>query len=238
MTIIGDEAGQQSRLTETLADVAARLQRASWDVMDEEQRDEVMANVVVPRWGMVTADGFTLKATKWADLLGTTEQTIRGRFRRLNSRSEGDSDRPTSGLTEAQKADRRAARQLLRNPDTAAELLSDPDVQAAVEDVIAADPEAVTRVVEQRRSMGLPPGGRPGGGSDDVPLSERWLKWLNQLNSVLLQGARLADQTNPDELTGYAAMSYALYLRFSETQISAETKNLDEELRTLLRDAR
>lgn len=139
-------------------------------------------------------------------------------------------------LTTAEKAQiiEQAREDALSDPDFVSQVIaSNPD---AVIEAVASDPDALTQAVEQRRSGGVTGGHtRVDDGIFDVPpIDERWMKWLNQLNGVLLQGARLADETKADELKGYAALAHALYLKFSETQISAEMRNLDDEIRSLL----
>lgn len=154
-------------VAETYEEVRELLQTASWELMDEEQRDDLMLRVVKPRWGKTTADGFVLKATAWAKLLGTTEETIRGRYRRLDQEEPASSTAPAPN----QRASIRSARAAIRaHPELAADLLGDPDVAEAVEDAALTlrvasravhgpgpDPEAVGRRVGSKmaRAMGF-----------------------------------------------------------------------------------
>jgi hypothetical protein len=121
-------------VAETYEEVREKLQAASWEIMDEEQRDEVMEKVVEPRWGKTTHDGIVLKGTAWAKLLGTTEATIRNRHARLQARDQGE---PASASAPApnQRASIRSARAAIKaHPELAADLLGDPDVAEAIDD--------------------------------------------------------------------------------------------------------
>lgn len=204
-------------LQETLAEVREQLQRCSWEILDEDQRDALMRTVVVPRWGQTTADGHVLKATKWAEILGTTEPTIRGRFQRLTRRSEAVSDRPISP-SENFKGAIRGARSAIRNhPDLAAELLKDPEIRATIREEI---------INQERRE----PSERP------VPvrtLNDQWHDWLNRANTLFTNGARLASATDSErvELDAHASAARVLYERLVERQIDAEIRTfMDAEI--------
>jgi hypothetical protein len=133
-------------VAETYEEVRELLQTVSWEIMDEEQRDDVMRKVVVPRWGATTADGVELKGTAWARMLGTTEPTVRKRVVRIRAADQGkpaQADEPT----ESQKSQIRGAKAALRqHPELAKQLLGDPDVTDAVEQAVASDPAATARV--------------------------------------------------------------------------------------------
>jgi hypothetical protein len=157
---------------ETYEEVRELLQTASWELMDEEQRDDLMVRVVVPRWGKVTQDGVALKGTAWAKLLGTTEVIVKNRYYRLQERLQGaDQDEAERALpTETHKKAIRGARSAIRkHPELAADLLGDPDVAEAIDDASttlrvaanavhgpAPDPEKVGRRVGSKmaRAMG------------------------------------------------------------------------------------
>jgi hypothetical protein len=124
-------------VAETYEEVRELLQTASWEIMDEEQRDDVMKKVVVPRWGKVTADGVVLKGTAWAKLLGTTYDTIASRYKRLEQAKRADDSGSRTGPTESQKSHLRGAKAALRqHPELAKQLLGDPDTAKAVTDAI------------------------------------------------------------------------------------------------------
>lgn len=59
----------QEYLSESYADIQELAQQVSWMLMDEDQRDEFMEKVVVPRWGKTTSDGVVMKATAWAKMV-------------------------------------------------------------------------------------------------------------------------------------------------------------------------
>ena len=126
-----------STIKETYDDVRGLLQTASWEVMDEDQRDDVIAKIVVPRWGEVTADGVKLKATAWGKLLGTKATIIDDRVRRLRASDQGQSVR-SQGPQPNQRASIRSARaSIKKHPELAKSLLSDPVVtQAATQALV------------------------------------------------------------------------------------------------------
>lgn len=84
-------------LSETFSEVAALIPRYSWEVMDEQQKDWLMEQVVLPRYMETTADGVQLGPTVWADVLGASSGAIRKRVERLrSSRKSADETRTTS----------------------------------------------------------------------------------------------------------------------------------------------
>lgn len=134
-----------SPITETLADVAALIPRYSWEIMDEEQRDELMANVVLPRYMQTTADGIELGPTAWAEMVGATAESIRGRVRRLQqSQKEANGER--SAVPEWKRRDQRDARRVLREatPEQAREIVESlpSEQKARFVDAAMADPAA------------------------------------------------------------------------------------------------
>lgn len=121
-------------LRETAEQVAALIPRYSWEIMDEDQRDALMVKVVLPRYGKTTKDGTKLGPTWWAEAIGAeTPAVIRGRVGRLKSRSEGVSERPAPWI---ENRGLRAAKQALRDPQLAAEVLSDPTARAIASSAI------------------------------------------------------------------------------------------------------
>jgi hypothetical protein len=116
-------------LAETAQEVAALIPRFSWQLMDEEQRDDLMENVVLPRYMQNTSDGAHLGPTWWAEVVGASAGAIRKRIERLRRAQE--TDNPAGTRAEPNSRSGRAAA-TLRDPDKAAEILSDPDVRASV----------------------------------------------------------------------------------------------------------
>lgn len=134
-----------NKLNETAEQVAALIPRFSWQLMDEEQRDDLMVNVVLPRHGEVTADGVTLTYAWWGDALGATKKAVEGRILRLRARM--GSQGPSSRAEPNSRAGRAAA--TLRDPDKAAAVLEDPEVRAAVRKAL--DQTSTQDKVEQVR---------------------------------------------------------------------------------------
>ena len=124
---------KEAAIAETYDDVRGLLQTASWEVMDEDQRDDVIAKIVVPRWGKTTADGVVLKGTAWGKLLGTTMSVIEARVRRLRASDQGKSASASNGPQPNQRASIRSAKaSIKKHPELAKSLLADPEVAAAV----------------------------------------------------------------------------------------------------------
>ena len=117
-----------TELKETAAEVAALIPRYSWELMDEEQRDALMEKVVLPRHGSVTSDGTTLTYGWWADVLAVTPRTVEARISRLRAKIE---DGPGSPRAEPNTRTARAAT-TLKNPDSARDILADPEVRQSV----------------------------------------------------------------------------------------------------------
>lgn len=123
-------------LAQTLAEIGEEVSRQSWVLLDEDERDDLMRNVIVPRWGETTADGVVLKATAWARMLGATEPAIKNRYQRL-TRSEAESTSDDTGSpsepTESQEGQIRGAKAAIRrHPELAEELVKDPEVERAL----------------------------------------------------------------------------------------------------------
>jgi hypothetical protein len=117
-------------LGETAADVAALIPRHAWLLMDEEQRDVLMRDVVLPRYMETTTDGVALGPTWWAQAVGATAEAIRARVQRLR---QGQSQ------TGAERS----------------RALSDSRVRHARSALREAEPEVVERIVAE-----LPPARR------------------------------------------------------------------------------
>jgi hypothetical protein len=115
-----------SDLKETLADVTALVPRYSWEIMDEEQRDELMAKIVLPRYKKTTADGVKLGPSAWAEMFGVpSADTIRKRVERLKEGQERLAGKRTTSEPEWVRVDRRAMKRQLResDPEELAEIL-------------------------------------------------------------------------------------------------------------------
>lgn len=71
-------------------------------------------------------------------------------------------------------------------------------------------------------------GSKTGGGT--VPFDDRCRSWVNQMNKLLMDGARLADEADRPTVTagGHAALMLAIYHRIVERQLDAEIRSLLE----------
>jgi hypothetical protein len=61
-------------------------------------------------------------------------------------------------------------------------------------------------------------------------LSERWVKWFDHIGNAMIEGARLAEETDEtgEELEGHAALARFVYDRLRERQTDAEWRELSE----------
>jgi hypothetical protein len=143
-----------SDLKETLADVTALIPRYSWEIMDEEQRDELMAKVVLPRYGKTTADGVKLGPTTWAQMFGAGSNVIANRVLRLRESEKRAAETITRTEPEWKRASRRHAKLVLReaDPDELAELFRS-DERIATNVAKAAQRSQETRQDEVRREQ-------------------------------------------------------------------------------------
>ncbi|MGH8872584.1 MAG: hypothetical protein ACRDWS_11465 [Acidimicrobiia bacterium] len=101
--------------------------------------------------------------------------------------------------------------------------LEDEHVAAQVADRIASDPELL-RKVERAQKAERQRVATPGDSID-----EAWTRWLNELNTVLLKGARLADRMERENIDPGLIPQVALYAYRLITE-----KHLDAEIRALL----
>lgn len=101
-----------TEIVETLEEVVAMIPRYSWEIMDEEQKDDLMEKVVLPRYMKTTADGTKLTPTAWGRMVGATPKALESRVRRLKQSQKGD---PVSASRTNQAASVRHARRVLKN---------------------------------------------------------------------------------------------------------------------------
>lgn len=57
---------------------------------------------------------------------------------------------------------------------------------------------------------------------------ERCAAWVQKLNRVMMEGARLAHEAESANLTGQSELAMLLYQRFSERQLDAEIRHFQE----------
>lgn len=135
-------------LTETAAEIAALIPKYSWEIMDEEQRDDLMVNVVLPRYGKKTADGVNLGPSFWSEITGARAKAIESRVYRLRQSQKSDSEQPSRALSDSRV---RHARSALSDPDSRREVFSSlPSEQ--IEDLIEEATEASYKRQEAQRS--------------------------------------------------------------------------------------
>jgi hypothetical protein len=122
------------QLTETAAEIAELIPKYSWQIMDEEQRDDLMQKVVLPRYMKTTADGVQTGPTFWADLVGASVRAVESRVYRLRQSQSAAEDEHARALSPSAerhvKSGLRKAPELI--PQMVDELHDDPDFQAAV----------------------------------------------------------------------------------------------------------
>lgn len=141
-------------LTETAAEIAALIPRYSWEIMDEEQRDDLMAKVVLPRYMMTTADGIQTGPTFWAEMVGATAHAIRGRVQRLRQSQNETEDERARALSPS--TERHVKSGLRKEPGLiaamATELHDDPEYVAAIASASSQiDAKREQRQVDRRR---------------------------------------------------------------------------------------
>lgn len=138
-----------NHINETLADVAALIPRYSWEIMDEEQRDDLMEKVVLPRYMKHTADGVQLGPTAWADMVGATAEAVRNRVKRLQNKTfQEEDERSRAGGLDASRV--RHVRSGLREAgsEQIADLIATLPPEA-VEKIAAATHEAQIAAIRQ-----------------------------------------------------------------------------------------
>jgi hypothetical protein len=102
-------------LNETLSDVAALIPRYSWEIMDEQQKDDLMEKVVLPRYMETTADGVQLGPKAWAEMVGASPAAVKNRVQRLQtSQQEKGATGARAPWTQGQR-EQRNARAVLRD---------------------------------------------------------------------------------------------------------------------------
>lgn len=119
-------------LKETLADVAAMVPRYSWEIMDEQQRDELMAKIVLPRYRKTTADGVKLGPSAWAKMLGASAKAVESRVYRLKQSQKAVAANPARTLSPERTRHVRSGLREADSEDIARILESDPKIALKV----------------------------------------------------------------------------------------------------------
>lgn len=124
-------------IKETAADVAALIPQFSWQLMDEEQRDALMEQVVLPRYMQTTSDGVKLTPTFWATAIGASAAAVRNRIQRLQKRGKRSPQAVSRALSDSRV---RHARSALRE--------AEPDqIKAIISELPAAQAEEIGNAV-------------------------------------------------------------------------------------------
>lgn len=119
-------------IKETAAEVAALIPRFSWELMDEEQRDALMENVVLPRYMKTTADDVQMGPKFWAGLVGATPEAVKQRIYRLEASQKAGEGEGTGAAWKARRE--RAVKQMAReNPALIAEAIVNAPKEAQAE---------------------------------------------------------------------------------------------------------
>jgi hypothetical protein len=156
------------------------------------------------------------------------------------ARSAGLASRRTAG-TRARTV--RAAKQALRDPEVASalphtdkvelarSLMSDPEVaQAALSE--PATWSTVMRSASQVEpaSSRAEPASRAQRRNTAEELNREWREWLNQLNTLLMRGAALAERTEQEDvaLDASGASGHLIYQRITERKLDAEIREFFE----------
>lgn len=110
-------------LHERLDQVINLIPQYSWSLMSEEQKDDLMSGIVLPRYMATTSDGTKLTPSVWGAILGATANSIQKRVQRLKaSQKQGDQPTPNS-LTPNEQAGLRSTKSTLLRKEGAAEAL-------------------------------------------------------------------------------------------------------------------
>ena len=108
-------------LPERLEQVVSLIPQYSWSLMTEEQKDELMSGIVLPRYMATTSDGTKLTPTVWGAILGATAASIRGRVDRLKAKIPADTR--SHAVTTNERSAMRTVKSALARKEGAAEAL-------------------------------------------------------------------------------------------------------------------
>ena len=138
-----------TNLRETLADVTALIPRYSWEIMDEEQRDQLMKKIVLPRYSKTTADGVKLGPSAWAKMFGASSGAIQKRIERLKASRKPSEQTTTRALSPERTRHIRSGLREAKPEEIARMIEGDPkiarNVAKAAQKVEQATIERVTR---------------------------------------------------------------------------------------------
>lgn len=180
-----------------------------WRDLDDAERAEWCRRVKHVR-DTITTDGKAWTNERLAGLFGLALGSLRNRLRR----SGGHEDAPRANDV---KAKQRAASEFKRASVTDKVAI----IKEALQDdlLLAAVQSDVERSPASRGKKSKP------------TVSQSWEKWLSHLNGLLMDGARLADQSEGQALSAHAEGARVFYDRITERKLDAELRAFfDEEM--------
>ena len=131
-------------LPERLEQVINLIPLYSWSLMTEEQRDELMAGVVLPRYMKTTSDGTKLTPSTWGAILGASADSIRKRVERLKASRKPANGLRTSDVSDVvRKDDLARAKRVASDAETRAAFIESLPLETRVE--VAKDLAASTK---------------------------------------------------------------------------------------------
>jgi hypothetical protein len=110
-------------LNERLEQVINLIPKYSWSLMDEAQKDELMAGIVLPRYMATTSDGTKLTPSVWAAILGASPGAIQKRVERLKANQKSPDQATTHAVTDNERSAMRTVKSTLARKPGAAEAL-------------------------------------------------------------------------------------------------------------------
>lgn len=187
--------------------VLGMLHGMAWPLLEDKDKHRIVAEVVR---GM---DNYGDTAAMWARALGCDRTTVARWVERFR-RSEPLEDRARA----AENARKRLshARTVMKDPsvpitervDIVKSALKDPLVRAAVQPNI----DKPVDLIERAEHV--------------LSIDEAWQAWLTRMNSVLLDGARLAERSEGERLGVYGEGAMSVYQAVTERRLDAEIREL------------
>jgi hypothetical protein len=201
-----------------------------WRDLDDGEKAEWVRRVKHVR-DNVTTDGQRWTTARLAALFGLKERGLEQRFTTSEAQDTTSRDNRTNEMKSLSHA-RSSMRNADISPDHKASIVAEADAETkrAIIQRLAGDPDVqsnpdVVRQVERSLHSGprlTPPK------SPEPTLSEAWHAWLNKINAVLMDGARLAERTTTEgvEADVYGELGFLIYQRITERKIDAELRDL------------
>jgi hypothetical protein len=209
----------------------------SWRELDAGERLEWCRRVA---WVL---DNVTTAGVRWtqrtlAPVLGVGQSALSERLSWSQAHSVGAPDKQERSPGKQAGDMRRGMKNDGISPEHKASIVAeaDPQAKAAILLRLISDSSIDTGTlaaaeagIRHNLQRGYERGPRPV--PPAVSLSDHWHQWLNRLNAVLMDGARLAEQTNKPNVSVdvYGEMGYLVYERITEKKLDAELRTFFEE---------